>query len=66
MRLYHDNRVAINIVHKHHNPVQHNRTKHVETDRHFIKEKLGSGLICILVVTTAKQLVDVLTKSLSK
>ena len=34
MRLYCDNKVAINIAH---NSVQHNRTKHVEIDKHFIK-----------------------------
>jgi hypothetical protein len=38
--LYCDNKVAINIAN---NPVQHDRTKHVEIDRHFIKEKLDSG-----------------------
>ncbi|RVW76999.1 Copia protein [Vitis vinifera] len=37
MKLYCDNKSAINIVH---NPIQHNRTKHIEIDRHFIKEKL--------------------------
>jgi hypothetical protein len=37
MRLYCDNKVAISIAH---NPVQYDRTKHVEIDRHFIKEKL--------------------------
>jgi hypothetical protein len=37
MRLYCDNKVAISIAH---NPVQRDRTKHVEIDRHFIKEKL--------------------------
>ena len=35
MKLYCDNIAAINIAH---NPVQHDRTKHVEVDRHFIKE----------------------------
>lgn len=37
MRLYCDNTSAIAIAH---NPVQHDRTKHVEIDRHFIKENL--------------------------
>ncbi|GMP75660.1 hypothetical protein CsSME_00032664 [Camellia sinensis var. sinensis] len=45
MRLYCDNKAAINIAH---NPVQHDRTKRVEIDRHFIKEKLTSGTICTL------------------
>ena len=35
-KLYCDNKAAINIAH---NPVQHDRTKHVEVDRHFIKKK---------------------------
>jgi hypothetical protein len=34
MRLYCDNNVAISTAH---NLVQHDRTKHVEIDRHFIK-----------------------------
>ena len=37
MQLYCDNKVAISIAH---NPVLHNRTKHVEADKHFIKEKI--------------------------
>jgi len=37
-----DNKSAINIAH---NPVQHDRTKHIEIHRHFIKEKLDDGLI---------------------
>ena len=61
MRLYCDNKAAISIAH---NPVQHDRTKHVEIDRHFIKEKLNSGTICIPFVKTSEQLADVLTKGL--
>ena len=38
-----ETRTVINIAH---NPMQHDRTKHIEIDRHFIKEKLDSGLIC--------------------
>ncbi|XP_020421260.1 uncharacterized protein LOC109949599 [Prunus persica] len=37
MNLYCDNKVAIAITY---NPVQHDRTKQVEADRHFIKEKV--------------------------
>lgn len=33
----HDNKVPISIAH---NLVQHDRTKYIEVDRHFIKEKL--------------------------
>ena len=62
MRLYCDNKSAISIAH---NPVQHDRTKHIEIDRHFIKEKLESGLICTPYMPTYRQLADVLTKGLS-
>jgi len=36
MKVYCDNKVAISIAH---NPVLHDRTKHVEVDKHFIKER---------------------------
>ena len=62
MRLYCDNKSTISIAH---NPVQHDRTKHIEIDRHFIKEKLDSGLICTPYVPTRGQLADVLIKGLS-
>ena len=62
MRLYCDNKAAINIAH---NPVQHDRTKHVEIDRHFIKEKLREGLICTPFVKTGDQLADILTKGIA-
>ena len=42
MKLCCGNKVACDIAH---NPVQHDRTKHVEVDRHFIKEKLEANLI---------------------
>ena len=37
MKMYCDNKAAIAIAH---NPVLHDRTKHVEVDKHFIKEKI--------------------------
>ena len=62
MRLYCDNKSTISIAH---NPIQHDRTKHIEVDRHFIKEKLESRLIYTPYVTTQGQLADVLTKGLN-
>ena len=56
-----DNKLAISITH---NPMQHDRAKHVEIDRHFIKEKLENGLICIPYVLSEQQLADLLTKGL--
>nr|GFB19692.1 putative ribonuclease H-like domain-containing protein [Tanacetum cinerariifolium] len=37
-----DNKTAIQISE---NPVQHDHTKHIEVNRHFIKEKLENGII---------------------
>ena len=47
MKLCCDNQVAISIAH---NPVHHDRTKHVEVDQHFIKEKIESGVIIMINV----------------
>jgi hypothetical protein len=59
--LYCDNKTAINIAN---NSVQHDRTKHMEKDRHFIKEKFDSREICLSFVRTTEQLVDVFIKGL--
>lgn len=59
MRLYCDNKSAISIAH---NPVQHDRTKHIEVDRHFIKEKLVNDLICTPYVSSQGNLANLLTK----
>lgn len=61
MGLYCNNKAVINIAH---NPVQHDRTKHVEVDRYFIKEQLQCGSICTPLVKIGDQLVNVLTKGL--
>jgi hypothetical protein len=49
MKLWCDNKSAISIAN---NPVQHDRTKHVEIDRFFIKEKLNDGLLELSHVAT--------------
>ena len=62
MKLHCDNKAAIEIAH---NPMQHDRTKHVEIDRHFIKEKLDAGIIMFPFVVFEDQLANVLTKVMS-
>ena len=44
--------------------MQHDHTKHVEIDRHFIKEKIEARVIYIPFVTSENQLVDLLIKGL--
>lgn len=58
MSINSDNKAAISISH---NPIQHDQTKHIKVNRHFIQEKLLGGLICTPFVTTDQQLADVLT-----
>lgn len=41
MKIYSDNKSVISIAH---NLIQHDCTKHVKVDGHFIKEKLKIGL----------------------
>jgi hypothetical protein len=58
-----DNKAAIAISH---NPVQLDRTKHVEVDRHFIKKNLKKKkIICFPFVKSEDQLADILTKAVS-
>ena len=50
LRVYYDNKAAISIAH---NSVHHDCTKHVEVERHFIKEKIEDGTISVTCVLTS-------------
>ena len=63
MKLYCDNKAAINIAH---NPVHHDQTKHVEVDQHISKQKIEDGTLCIPYVSSTGQTVDILTKGLPR
>lgn len=60
--LYCDNSSAIALSH---NPVLHARTKHMELDIHFVREKVVSQALLVEHVPAAQQIADALTKPLS-
>jgi len=63
MKLFSDSKSAISIVH---NPVQHDRMKHVRLDRDYIKSEIENGTFTLHYVPTKLQEADILTKALLK
>ena len=61
IRLFCDNKAACDIAH---NIVQHDRTKHVEVDRFFIKKKLDDKIVELHKIRSEDQLADILTKAI--
>lgn len=61
--LWCDNSSAIALAN---NPVFHARTKHIEVDYHFIREKVLARVVQVLHIGTAAQIADIFTKPLSR
>ncbi|CAN6726700.1 unnamed protein product [Malus baccata var. baccata] len=47
------------------NPVQHQRTKHIEVDVHFVRERVAKKQLSVQFVSSKEQFADILTKGLS-
>jgi hypothetical protein len=60
--LWYDNISALALAS---NPVFHARTKHIEVDYHFVREKVLNGDIVIKFISTNDQIADIFTKGLS-
>jgi 2-polyprenyl-6-methoxyphenol hydroxylase-like FAD-dependent oxidoreductase len=58
-----DNQAAISLCK---NPVHHERSKHIDTRFHYIRECVEEGMLKVQHVNTNDQLADILTKSLEK
>ncbi|XP_035845876.1 uncharacterized mitochondrial protein AtMg00810-like [Helianthus annuus] len=61
--IYCDN---VSAVYRSDNPVQHQRTKHIELDIHFVREQVQRGLVRVHHVSSRHQIADIFTKGLPR
>ena len=62
-RIFGDNQGSIALVK---NPVNHEKTKHIDIKHHFVREKFSQGIIDIMYIPTNDNIADLTTKPATK
>ena len=60
--IFEDNQSCIALVK---NPIHHARTKHIDIQHHFVREKVESNEVKIVYMPTETMVADALTKALA-